>query len=129
MRFRDVALSFAPALLVWPTYVYIMSAYHAWGAVFSIHWPMGVAMVLGSFVAGSTPLGGGVVAYPVSQLVLNVTTEHARDASVLVQSIGMNAAAWLIFLKKRELVLPGFIAVFAANILVHMTIITCSSCR
>ena len=104
--------AFAPALLVWPTYLYIMVRLNAWNEVFSVHWPMAIAMICGSFLAGSTPLGGGVVAYPVSQLVLMVSTEHARDASVLVQSVGMNAAAWLILISKPELFLLRFIMVF-----------------
>ena len=104
--------AFAPTLLVWPTYLYVMVQLDAWNEVFSVHWPMAIAMICGSFLAGSTPLGGGVVAYPVSQLVLLVSTEHARDASVLVQSVGMNAAAWLIFVSKPELFLTWFIYTF-----------------
>jgi len=51
----------------------------------------------------STPLGGGVVAFPISVLVLGFTSEQSRDASVLVQSIGMTAASFLLFTTKPEL--------------------------
>ena len=60
--------AFAPVAFVWPIYYYIMTTHGAWQEVFTDHWPMTVAMILGSFLAGSTPLGGGVVAYPVSQM-------------------------------------------------------------
>jgi hypothetical protein len=100
--------TFAPAALVWPLYFFVMATLEAWNEVFVVHWPMTVAMIAGSFLAGSTPLGGGVVAYPVSQLVLHVSTAHARDASVLVQSVGMNAAAWLILVSKVRDCLIGF---------------------
>ena len=76
--------------------------------------------------AGSTPLGGGVVAYPVSQIVLHVSTAHARDSSVLVQTVGMNAASWLLFLNKRQLLEPRLILVFtvggAIGVLVGLTL-------
>ena len=35
-----------------------------WEAV-RAHWPMAAAMALGSYVAGSTPMGGGTVGFPV----------------------------------------------------------------
>ena len=32
-----------------------------WDELFATYWPMTVAMIAGSLIAGSTPLGGGVV--------------------------------------------------------------------
>ena len=29
------------------------------------HWPIALAMALGSYVAGSTPMGGGTIGFPV----------------------------------------------------------------
>ena len=92
MKLLRLSETFAPALVIWPLWLYTMAGNNAWWPVFSEYWPMTVAMVLGSFVAGSTPLGGGIVAYPVSQLVLFWPTPLSRDASILVQSVGMNAA-------------------------------------
>jgi uncharacterized membrane protein YfcA len=87
-----------------------MSTNNVWAKVFTF-WPASVAMVLGSFIAGSTPLGGGVVAFPVSVLVLEFTPTESRDASLLVQSVGMNAAAFLLFITKRDLLHSGFIII------------------
>jgi uncharacterized membrane protein YfcA len=64
---------------------------------------MAVAMVLGAFIAGSTPLGGGVVAFPVSVLVLNLSPKEGRDFTSFIQSFGMTSAAFLLFTCKREM--------------------------
>ena len=107
-----VMQTFAPALVVWPLWLWTMMRHKLWTEVFSQYWSMSVAMILGSFVAGSTPLGGGVVAYPVSQLVLDWPTPDSRDASILVQSVGMNAAAYLLIVRKRELLDANLIMIF-----------------
>jgi len=93
---------FTPALVVWPMWIYTVSANQAWSNVFDF-WPIGLAMVLGSFIAGSTPLGGGVVAFPVAVMVLNFSSTQSRDVSVLVQSVGMSAASFLLVATKRHL--------------------------
>mmetsp|Transcript_24312 Transcript_24312/g.31657 ORF Transcript_24312/g.31657 Transcript_24312/m.31657 type:complete len:384 (-) Transcript_24312:135-1286(-) len=67
-------------------------------------------MVLGSFIAGSTPLGGGVVGFPVAVLALGFGAEQGRDFSALIQSIGMTSAAYLILLLKPNLVEPILVA-------------------
>uniref|UniRef100_A0A7S4BTS2 Uncharacterized protein n=1 Tax=Chrysotila carterae TaxID=13221 RepID=A0A7S4BTS2_CHRCT len=100
---RKRFLLFLPALIMWPVWGYTLTYNGLWTKVFSKYWPMTLAMILGSFLAGSTPLGGGVVAYPVTQLLLVFDAADSRDASVLVQSIGMNAAAYLLWLVKREM--------------------------
>ena len=107
-----LAIAFAPALVIWPLWLYTMFMNDAWSEVFTPYWPMSVAMILGSFVAGSTPLGGGVVAYPIAQLVLYWPTPDSRDASILVQSVGMNAAGFLLITTKRDLLDWTFILVF-----------------
>lgn len=58
-------------------------------------WPEAMTMVLGAFVAGSTPLGGGAVAFPVLTKFLEVSINDARHFSLLIQSIGMTAATLL----------------------------------
>jgi uncharacterized protein len=103
-------LRFLPALVVWPMWFFLVGSRDAFADVFRDYWPASVAMVVGSFIAGSTPLGGGVVAFPISVLVLQFTPAESRDASVLVQSVGMNAAAFLLFVTKRELLDAEFIA-------------------
>ena len=84
-----VWVRFTPALVIWPLWLFVVSSgdsQNSFAAVFQ-YWPASVAMVLGSFIAGSTPLGGGIVAFPVSVLVLQFTSSESRDASVLVQTI------------------------------------------
>lgn len=88
-----------------------MSINNYWISVFT-WWPATLAMILGSFVAGSTPLGGGVVAFPISVLVLQFTGGESRDVAVLIQSIGMNAAAYVFYTQKRHLLNQTFIFVF-----------------
>uniref|UniRef100_A0A7S3PQA9 Membrane transporter protein n=1 Tax=Aplanochytrium stocchinoi TaxID=215587 RepID=A0A7S3PQA9_9STRA len=100
---------FVPALLVWPIWLYTLSTGEYWADVFQ-YWPIGLAMIIGSFIAGSTPLGGGVVAFPVSVLVLQFSSAQSRDASVLVQSIGMTAASFLLLITKRHLLDAEIIA-------------------
>ena len=42
---------------------------------------------------GSTPLGGGVVAFPVSVLVLKLTPKEGRDFACLIQSVSSRPGA------------------------------------
>ncbi len=60
-----------------------------------------VTMVFGSFVAGSTPQGGGAVAFPVFTKVLGVTAADARSFSLAIQAIGMGTAAAIIGIARR----------------------------
>jgi len=74
-----------------------------WNELFVKYYPMTLAMIAGSLIAGSTPLGGGVVAFPIAVLVIGFKPPEGRDFTVLIQSVGMNAAAYLIMLKKGHL--------------------------
>ena len=73
-----------------------MSIYGKWG-LFETNWFMSVTMIFGSFIAGATSEGGGAVAFPVMTLLFEISPRVARDFSLLIQSIGMTAAASLIF--------------------------------
>ena len=64
------------------------------------HWLIAPTMLLGSFVAGSTSAGGGAVAFPVMTLIFEVDPPVARDFSLMIQSVGMGAAAIGIVLMK-----------------------------
>ena len=83
-----------------------------WHELFEDYYPMTLAMIAGSMIAGSTPLGGGVVAFPVAVLVIGFTPAEGRDFTVLIQSIGMNAAAYLIIMDKGELLDFTLITIF-----------------
>ncbi|MBF9033867.1 TSUP family transporter [Rhodobacterales bacterium HKCCE2091] len=64
-------------------------------------WPASLTMVFGSIVAGSTPQGGGAVAFPVFTKVLGVPAEVARSFSLCIQTVGMGAATLAIIINRR----------------------------
>ena len=64
-------------------------------------WAAAVTMVFGSFVAGSTPQGGGAVAFPVFTKVLDVPAEVARSFSLTIQTVGMGTATAAILIRRR----------------------------
>jgi len=108
---QDIAKMFLPALIVYPVsfigrytsppisvalsdvnaeslilrqvWIYIMTKNEIWEATFSEYYMMSIVMILGSFVAGSTPLGGGVLGYPVSVLVLDFTAGQVSHLILL----------------------------------------------
>jgi uncharacterized membrane protein YfcA len=67
------------------------------------HWPSAVTMALGSFLAGSSPEGGGAVAFPVFTKVLDVPPSVARTFSLCIQAVGMTAASVVIVLNRRPI--------------------------
>ena len=93
---------FLPVVLVYPTWLYVMVKEDAWEEVFSFY-VMSLTMVFGSLIAGSTPMGGGVVAFPVVVLYLKLQPEEGRDFSLMIQSVGMTSASFLIIYAKRHL--------------------------
>ncbi len=72
-------------------------------SAFREHWGIGVAMALGSYFAGSTPMGGGTVGFPVLVLVFGEPASMGRDFSLAIQSIGMTSAGILIFCMRQPL--------------------------
>lgn len=68
------------------------------------HWHYPAIMVLGAFVAGLTPEGGGAVAFPVLSVFFDIKREMARDFSLMIQSIGMTSASiWILSRKGHRL--------------------------
>jgi len=68
------------------------------------HWHYPAIMVLGAFVAGLTPEGGGAVAFPVLSVFFDIKREMARDFSLMIQSIGMTSASiWILSRMGRRL--------------------------
>lgn len=82
-------------LLVVAGWTLFMTIGGHWGLFRSL-WPMSLTMVLGSFVAGSTPAGGAAVAFPVFTKLLDVPTSDARTFGLLIQSVGMTMASLFI---------------------------------
>lgn len=82
-------------LIVFITWSSAMFAFDLWH-LFKEYWSMSLTMVLGSFVAGSTPAGGAAVAFPVFTKVLNISTHEARTFGLMIQSVGMTMASIFI---------------------------------
>lgn len=72
-----------------------------WGARVAAHWPISIAMALGSYVAGSTPMGGGTIGFPVLVLFFDQPADFGRQFSFLIQSIGMTSASIYILCSRR----------------------------
>ncbi|MFN2427337.1 MAG: sulfite exporter TauE/SafE family protein, partial [Candidatus Binatia bacterium] len=73
-----------------------------WSDVTS-HWPIALAMAMGSYVAGSTPMGGGTVGFPILVLLFGLPASLGRDFSFAVQSIGMTSASIFILSRRQPL--------------------------
>lgn len=73
-----------------------------WSAV-TAHWPIALSMALGSYVAGSTPMGGGTVGFPILVLLFDLPASLGRDFSFAVQSIGMTSASFFILCRRQPL--------------------------
>lgn len=84
------------ALIVWAFWLTGMITGSRFG-LFEDNWFMSVTMVLGSFIAGATSEGGGAVAFPVMTLLFEIPPPVARDFSLMIQAVGMTAAATTIF--------------------------------
>lgn len=68
------------------------------------HWHYPAIMVLGAFVAGLTPEGGGAVAFPALSIFFDIKREMARDFSLMIQAVGMTSASiWILSRKGRRL--------------------------
>ena len=67
------------------------------------HWESSLTMVFGSFLAGSSPVGGGAVSFPVFTKVLEVPAPVARTFALSTQAVGMTTAAAIMLLARRPL--------------------------
>ncbi len=103
-----MAVDARPRLLsyCWPTYIalcllawVVLVAQPGTWALAVAHWPMALVMVGGSMVAGSTPMSGGTVAFPVLVLGFGYTPSMARDFGLAIQSVGLTSA--LLFIVGR----------------------------
>ena len=76
-----------------------------WSAILE-HWGIAVAMALGSYAAGSTPMGGGTVGFPVLVLLFQESPALGRDFSFAVQSIGMTSASIFVICRRQPIEWP-----------------------
>ncbi|MEM9562375.1 MAG: sulfite exporter TauE/SafE family protein [Actinomycetota bacterium] len=100
---RRTQQGFAVSAAVTAAWVVGVTASGGWGRV-GDHLVASATMVVGSFVAGATPQGGGAVAFPVFTKVLDVPAETARSFSLCIQAIGMSCASAAIVLGRRPVV-------------------------
>jgi uncharacterized membrane protein YfcA len=97
---------------MWPFVLWLCFFYIVWIAVVTIgndwgtvrdHWPIALAMSFGSYIAGSTPMGGGTVGFPVLVLIFDFPGSLGRNFGLAVQSIGMVSASVYLFAARRPL--------------------------
>ncbi len=84
------------------TWVWLVFGHGRWEMV-KAHWPIALAMTFGSYVAGSTPMGGGTVGFPILVLLFHEPATLGRDFSFAVQSIGMTSASIFILARRQPL--------------------------
>ncbi|MEM1082723.1 MAG: sulfite exporter TauE/SafE family protein [Verrucomicrobiota bacterium] len=88
--------------LIWGFWAAVMTA-GGWWPLYQTRWPMALTMVFGSFVAGSTPAGGGAVAFPVFTKLLAVPSADAALFGLMIQAVGMSMAALFILTRRIEI--------------------------
>lgn len=107
-----MTLQTPPKKHLWVWLLWLAAFYLAWAwLVFGqgqwdearAHWPIALAMALGSYTAGSTPMGGGTIGFPVLVLLFDMPASLGRDFSFAVQSIGMVSASIFIFARRQPL--------------------------
>lgn len=95
-----------------PWLIWLIGFYAIWLAVVAAgnhwatlreHWGIAVGMLAGSYVAGSTPMGGGTVGFPILVLLFEQSPNLGRDFSFAVQSIGMTSATIFILSRRQAL--------------------------
>lgn len=97
-----------------------MTLTQSW-ALFADWWAMSLTMAFGSFVAGSTPAGGGAVAFPVFTKILAVEAHEARTFGLMIQSVGMGMASLYILMRRIPVYHKVIVAVVPGGI-VGMTL-------
>jgi len=83
-------------LVVW---VIAVVGYGYWPLV-RAHLSMALVMIVGSLVAGSTPMGGGSVSFPILVYAFGEVPENARSFGLAIQALGMTSALVFIFCRR-----------------------------
>ena len=91
-------------LVVWLLFLVLTATGRFNLSLYSDHFAMPITMVFGSLIAGATSEGGGAVAFPVMTLILGIAPSTARDFSLMIQSVGMLAAAYTILKLRIQVV-------------------------
>ena len=98
-RFLAFGLWLACFYAAWLAWV---ASQGAWPVV-RAHWPIALVMVFGSYVAGSTPMGGGSVAFPILVLLLGEPAALGRSFAFAIQALGMSSAVLYLLCAGRPL--------------------------
>lgn len=105
-----MSIKAAPKKKLWIWFLWLAAFYLTWLYIVSdefqtalAHWPIALSMALGSYAAGSTPMGGGTIGFPVLVLFFDLPASLGRDFSFAVQSIGMVSASIFIFSRRQLL--------------------------
>lgn len=64
---------------------------------------LSISMMLGAFIGSATPVGGGVVAFPVLTFIKHVPSDDAAIFCLAMQSFGMTAASIAIFSRRIKI--------------------------
>ena len=83
-------------------YLFLVFGLNYWRIALD-HWPMAIAMSLGSVVAGSTPMGGGSVGFPVLVLLLHQSASIGRNFGLACQALGMTSAMIFIICRRTAI--------------------------
>lgn len=125
VRRRRAGAALGVSAVVTAVWVVAVTAGGHWDRVVD-SWEASLTMVFGSFVAGSTPQGGGAVAFPVFTKLLEVPAAVARNFSLCIQAVGMGTATLAILITRRRIerqaVLVG-IPVAVASFLLSMNLL------
>ena len=89
-------------VLFYSVWLFLVTRENGWATAVA-HWPIALAMTIGSYAAGSTPMGGGTVGFPVLVLFFDLPASLGRDFSFAVQSIGMVSASIFILTRRQPL--------------------------
>ncbi|EPB71414.1 hypothetical protein ANCCEY_09497 [Ancylostoma ceylanicum] len=89
-------IAFLLPMIVMQTLWWLTAIRYGWLALYRTRWQMPLIMVLGALVAGMTSEGGGAVAFPFMTLGLHIEPITARDFSLLMQSVGMMCALFVV---------------------------------
>lgn len=93
-------------------FFWLLAFYSIWTSVVAIagqwalvreNWPISVAMAGSSFVAGSNPVAGGTVGFPLLVYLFGHPARLGRQFSLAIQSIGMVSASIYILKHGRRL--------------------------
>ncbi|MEJ8321975.1 sulfite exporter TauE/SafE family protein [Kosakonia sacchari] len=84
------------ALILW----LLLTAYITGFVSIAENYILSLAMMIGAFVGSATPVGGGVVAFPVLTFIKQIPAKEAAVFCLAMQSFGMSASSLAIYTRK-----------------------------